>query len=129
MICTTPVLLMLRFLGRSLDDAIHAHQQEASEKRQGTKSRRWSTELAAGCPALGGLAQTSVVIPSSIESSFTATYKLTAATSATASYRRGESREVHHAPHRTRGGVESVAPAGLAGKIAEPNLNVGGAPA
>jgi hypothetical protein len=29
----------LRFLGRLHDDPIHAHQQEASEKRQGTKSR------------------------------------------------------------------------------------------
>jgi hypothetical protein len=30
---------MLRFLGRLHDEAIHVHQQEASEKRQGTKSR------------------------------------------------------------------------------------------
>jgi len=30
---------LLRFLGRLHDDAIHAQQQEASEKRQGTKSR------------------------------------------------------------------------------------------
>ena len=31
--------LVLRFLGRLHDDAIHAQQQAASEKRQGTKSR------------------------------------------------------------------------------------------
>jgi len=32
-------LHVLRFLGRLHDEAIHAQQQEASEKRQGTKSR------------------------------------------------------------------------------------------
>jgi hypothetical protein len=35
--CMSQVLL--RFLGRLHEDAIHARQQEASEKRQGTKSR------------------------------------------------------------------------------------------
>ena len=49
--CKCSGSFVLRFLGRPLDDAIHAHQQEASEKRQGTKSRRWSTELAAGSRA------------------------------------------------------------------------------
>jgi hypothetical protein len=32
-------LIVLRFLGRLDEDVIHARQQEASEKRQGTKSR------------------------------------------------------------------------------------------
>src|SRR5262245_23771316 len=32
-------LQLSRFLGRLHDDAIHAQQQEASKKRQGTKSR------------------------------------------------------------------------------------------
>jgi len=32
-------LLLLRFLGRLHEDAIHAQQQEASEKHQGKKSR------------------------------------------------------------------------------------------
>jgi hypothetical protein len=35
--CTCSGPELLRFLGSPLDDAIHAHQQEASEKRQGTK--------------------------------------------------------------------------------------------
>src|SRR5262249_3462651 len=35
--CSRP--LLLRFLGRLDEDANHARQQEASEKRQGTKSR------------------------------------------------------------------------------------------
>jgi hypothetical protein len=34
------VEVLLRFLGRPHDDAFHVHQQAASEKRQGTKSRR-----------------------------------------------------------------------------------------
>ena len=37
--CACSGLLLLRFLGRLHDDAIHAQQQAASEKRQGTKSR------------------------------------------------------------------------------------------
>src|SRR5215471_10505633 len=34
-----PCLKLLRFLGRLDENAIHARRQEASEKRQGTKSR------------------------------------------------------------------------------------------
>src|SRR5262250_1668115 len=36
---SSPCLDVLRFLGRLHEDAIHARRQEASEKRQGTKSR------------------------------------------------------------------------------------------
>ena len=37
--CTRSGPVLLRFLGRLHEEAIHARQQEASEKRQGTKSR------------------------------------------------------------------------------------------
>ena len=47
-----PLLQLLRSesvqrFGRLHDDPIRARQRQASETRQGTKSRRWSTELAA----------------------------------------------------------------------------------